>query len=69
MTRRTRRRADAVTRRHASPRIRRGAEWRGGAMLGCVLEALTGTGLAASAGLNAYIPLLVDGPAGPVHRR
>ena len=28
---------------------------------GGVLEALTGTGLAASAGLNAYIPLLVMG--------
>ena len=36
-------------------------------MLGSVLEALTGTGLAASAGLNAYIPL--SGPAGPLHRR
>jgi len=30
-------------------------------MLGHVLEALTGTGLAASAGLNAYIPLLTMG--------
>lgn len=30
-------------------------------MLGHVLEALTGTGLAASAGLNAYIPLLTVG--------
>ncbi len=30
-------------------------------MLGHVLEALTGTGLAASAGLNAYIPLLLMG--------
>jgi len=26
-----------------------------------VLEALTGTGLAASAGLNAYIPLVIMG--------
>ncbi|BCB79463.1 DUF4126 domain-containing protein [Phytohabitans flavus] len=30
-------------------------------MLGYVLEALTGTGLAASSGLNAYIPLLTMG--------
>lgn len=30
-------------------------------MLGHVLEALTGSGLAASAGLNAYIPLLTMG--------
>jgi hypothetical protein len=30
-------------------------------MLGSVLEMLTGTGLAASAGLNAYIPLLTMG--------
>ncbi|GAA4675353.1 membrane protein [Phytohabitans rumicis] len=30
-------------------------------MLGHVLEVLTGTGLAASAGLNAYIPLLTMG--------
>jgi hypothetical protein len=30
-------------------------------MLGSVLELLTGTGLAASAGLNAYIPLMVIG--------
>ena len=30
-------------------------------MLGRVLEALTGTGLATAAGLNAYIPLLVIG--------
>lgn len=30
-------------------------------ILGCVLEVLTGTGLAASAGLNAYIPLLAIG--------
>lgn len=30
-------------------------------MLGVVFEALTGTGLAASAGLNAYIPLLSMG--------
>ena len=30
-------------------------------MLGCVLEALTGMGLATSAGLNAYIPLLAVG--------
>jgi hypothetical protein len=35
--------------------------WRGDAMLEHVLEALTGMGLAASAGLNAYIPLLVVG--------
>jgi hypothetical protein len=32
--------------------------WRGGVMLRDVLEALTGLGLATSAGLNAYIPLL-----------
>jgi len=32
--------------------------------MGAVLEALTGTGLAASAGLNAYIPLLVVGLLG-----
>src|SRR5688572_1166484 len=31
---------------------------------GLVLEALTGTGLAASAGLNAYIPLLAVGLLG-----
>jgi hypothetical protein len=30
-------------------------------MLVCVLEALTGTGLATAAGLNAYIPLLIIG--------
>lgn len=30
-------------------------------MLVCVLEALTGAGLASAAGLNAYIPLLVIG--------
>jgi hypothetical protein len=30
----------------------------------CVLEALTGSGLAASAGLNAYIPLLIMGLMG-----
>jgi hypothetical protein len=33
-------------------------------MLGGVLELLTGTGLAASAGLNAYIPLLAVGLLG-----
>ncbi len=33
-------------------------------MLGCVLEALTGMGLSASAGLNAYIPLLAMGLLG-----
>ncbi len=32
-----------------------------GAMLFYVLEVLTGTGLAASAGLNAYIPMLAMG--------
>jgi uncharacterized protein DUF4126 len=32
--------------------------WRVDAMLGGVLETLTGVGLATSAGLNAYIPLL-----------
>jgi hypothetical protein len=35
--------------------------WTSDAILGNVLEALTGTGLAASAGLNAYVPLLVMG--------
>jgi Domain of unknown function (DUF4126) len=35
--------------------------WRCGAILIDVLELLTGTGLAASAGLNAYIPLLLVG--------
>ena len=33
-------------------------------MLGDVLEALTGIGLSASAGLNAYIPLLAVGLLG-----
>jgi hypothetical protein len=32
-----------------------------GATLDCVLEVLTGSGLAASAGLNAYIPLVTMG--------
>jgi len=36
-------------------------EWREGAMLGPVFELLTGMGLAASAGLNAWIPLLSVG--------
>jgi hypothetical protein len=35
--------------------------WRVAAILDGVLEALTGTGLAASAGLNAYVPLLTMG--------
>jgi Domain of unknown function (DUF4126) len=35
--------------------------WRRGVMLGVVLETLTGVGLATSAGLNAYIPLLMIG--------
>jgi hypothetical protein len=35
--------------------------WRVAAILDGVLEALTGTGLAASAGLNAYVPLLTVG--------
>ena len=40
--------------------------WRGGAMLDgvYVLETLTGIGLATSAGLNAYIPLLMIGLLG-----
>jgi Domain of unknown function (DUF4126) len=37
------------------------ADWRDGAMLVPVFEALTGAGLAASAGLNAWIPLLSVG--------
>ncbi len=37
------------------------AKWRGDAMLVPVFEALTGMGLAASAGLNAWIPLLAVG--------
>jgi Domain of unknown function (DUF4126) len=37
------------------------ADWRDGAMLVPVFEALTGAGLAASAGLNAWIPLLAVG--------
>jgi hypothetical protein len=35
--------------------------WRGGVILEPVLELLTGAGLATSAGLNAYIPLLILG--------
>jgi hypothetical protein len=35
--------------------------WRGGVMLIRMLETLTGVGLATSAGLNAYIPLLMIG--------
>lgn len=35
--------------------------WRGNAILGSVFETLTGMGLATSAGLNAYIPLLAMG--------
>jgi len=38
-----------------------GRGWRVNAMLGYVLETLTGIGLASSAGLNAYIPLLMIG--------
>jgi hypothetical protein len=38
-----------------------GRGWRADEMLIHVLEALTGSGLAASAGLNAYIPLLTMG--------
>jgi hypothetical protein len=38
--------------------------WRVDAMLGYVLETLTGIGLASSAGLNAYIPLLMIGLLG-----
>jgi hypothetical protein len=38
--------------------------WRGSAMLEPVLETLTGVGLASSAGLNAYIPLLILGLLG-----
>lgn len=41
--------------------VRHRPGWRAGAMLMHVLEVLTGSGLAASAGLNAYIPLLVIG--------
>ncbi len=41
-----------------------GRDWRGGVMLGHVLETLTGIGLATSAGLNAYIPLLMIGLLG-----
>jgi hypothetical protein len=37
------------------------AQWHGGAMLVAVFAALTGIGLAASAGLNAWIPLLAVG--------
>jgi uncharacterized membrane protein len=41
-----------------------GREWRADVMLGYVLETLTGVGLATSAGLNAYIPLLMIGLLG-----
>jgi large-conductance mechanosensitive channel len=41
-----------------------GQGWRVNAMLGYVLETLTGIGLAGSAGLNAYIPLLMLGLLG-----
>jgi hypothetical protein len=40
------------------------AKWRDSAILEHVLEALTGMGLSASAGLNAYIPLLAVGLLG-----
>jgi hypothetical protein len=36
-------------------------DWRGTAIMDAVLETLTGLGLATSAGLNAYIPLLMVG--------
>jgi hypothetical protein len=38
-----------------------GRDWPGGVILGTVLEVLTGMGLATSAGLNAYIPLVLVG--------
>jgi hypothetical protein len=41
-----------------------GRDWRADVMLGYVLETLTGVGLASSAGLNAYIPLLMIGLLG-----
>ena len=43
-------------------------QWRVGVMLRACSESLTGTGLATSAGLNAYIPLLVIGLLGALHR-
>src|SRR3712207_6008531 len=55
MTRRTRR-GERPPRRVPSP-----APGARGCHAGTVLEALTGTGLAASAGLNAYVPLLTVG--------
>jgi len=48
----------------AAPAWATGRWWRGDVMLGHVLEALTGIGLATSAGLNAYIPLLMIGLLG-----
>lgn len=41
-----------------------GRQWRACVMVGYVLETLTGIGLATSAGLNAYIPLLMIGLLG-----
>src|SRR5687767_4492058 len=54
MTRRT-------GRQYRHGRRSRQATFAGVCHSGVVLEALTGTGLAASAGLNAYIPLLTMG--------
>ena len=52
------------SRRGAAGGAASGRGWRDDVMLGGVLEALTGIGLSASAGLNAYIPLLAVGLLG-----